>query len=124
MQIAFAFGLSAIIGIAMIRGWEGAFYTLSTMPFSTMTAYVWTVVPLFVLMGFLAMNSGMAEEFFDGVQRWVGKFRGGLANAVIIGNTGFGACTGDAVSAAVTFTAMSLPQMRRFNYNGRMAKVC
>jgi tripartite ATP-independent transporter DctM subunit len=71
-------------------------------------------------MGYVALHSGLAEEFYNGVRKWIGQFRGGLALTVIAGNTGFGACTGDPVSAAVTFTAMSLPQTRRFNYDDKL----
>jgi tripartite ATP-independent transporter DctM subunit len=120
MPVAFAFGLSGFLGIWVVRGLGPALNTIGTVPYTTASMYVWTVVPLFVFMGFLALHSGLAQEFYSGVRRWVGHFRGGLALAVIVGNTGFGACTGDSVSAAITFTAMSLPEMRKFGYSDRL----
>ncbi len=120
MPVAFAFGLSGFLGIWLVRGLGPALNTIGTVPYTTASMYVWTVVPLFVFMGFLALHSGLAQEFYSGVRRWVGHFRGGLALAVIVGNTGFGACTGDSVSAAITFTAMSLPEMRKFKYNDKL----
>jgi len=120
MPVALAFALSGFLGIWVVRGSGAAFNTIGTVPYTTASMYVWTVVPLFVFMGFLALHSGLAEEFYNGVRRWIGHFRGGLALAVIVGNTGFGACTGDPVSAAITFTAMSLPEMRKFKYNDKL----
>jgi tripartite ATP-independent transporter DctM subunit len=120
MPVAFAFGLSGFLGIWLVRGLGPALSTIGTVPYTTASMYVWTVVPLFVFMGFLALHSGLAQEFYSGVRRWVGHFRGGLALAVIMGNTGFGACTGDSLSAAITFTAMSLPEMRKFKYDDKL----
>ena len=120
MPIAIAFAAIGFFGVWAVRGLGPGLSTIGTVPYTTASMYVWTVVPLFVFMGYLALHSGLAEEFYNGVRRWIGHFRGGLALAVIVGNTGFGACTGDPVSAAVTFSAMSLPEMRRFKYNDKL----
>ena len=120
VPIAMAFAATGFVGVWAMRGWGPALSVIGTVPYTTAKTYVWTVVPLFVLMGYVALHSGLAEEFYNGVRKWIGQFRGGLALTVIAGNTGFGACTGDPVSAAVTFTAMSLPQTRKFNYDDKL----
>jgi tripartite ATP-independent transporter DctM subunit len=120
MPIGFAFIIVGFFGVWIVRDWASAINTASAIPYSTMTTYVWTVIPLFMLMGYFALYSGLAEEFFDGVGKWVGHFRGGLASTVIIGNTGFGACTGDPMSSTITFTMVSLPVLRRYKYDDRL----
>jgi len=120
MPIALAFVTAGFIGIWIVRGLNPAFEAIGSVPFATMSMYVWSVVPLFVFMGYLALHTKLAEEFYEGIRRWVGHVRGGLAMTVILGNTGFGACTGDPVSACVTFTAISLPQMRRYHYDDKL----
>jgi len=124
MPIAFAFAFAGFIGIWIVRGLKPAFEAIGSVPFATMSMYVWSVVPLFTFMGYLAFHTNLAGEFYEGIRKWVGQVRGGLAMTVILGNTGFGACTGDPVSACVTFTAISLPQMRRYHYDDKLTLGC
>jgi len=120
MPIAIAFITIGFFGIWMIRGLSAAIFCIRTLPYSSVNFYSWTVIPLFVLMGYFALHSGLAAEFYSGIRRWIGHFRGGLASAVIVGNTAFGACTGAPISSAVTFTEMSLPEMRKYKYDDKM----
>lgn len=120
MPIAIAFITIGFFGIWMVRGLEAAIFCIRTVPYSSVTFYSWTVVPLFVLMGYLALHSGLAADFYSGIRKWIGHFRGGLASAVIVGNTAFGACTGAPISSAITFTEMSLPEMRKYKYDDKM----
>ena len=116
MPIGFAFGIVGFLGIWYVKGSGAALSAVGTIPYATLVKYVWSVMPLFILMGYLALQTKLAEEFYDGVRRWIGQFRGGLASAVILGNTAFGACSGDLISASITFTTISLPQMRKYKY--------
>ena len=116
MPIAIAFSAIGFAGVWYLRGLTAALSTLGTVPYANMTVYIWTVVPLFVLMGYLTMETKLAEEFYTGVRKWVGHYRGGLAATVVLGSAGFGAASGDVIGSAVTFTAISLPEMRKFNY--------
>ena len=116
MPIAIAFSAIGFAGVWYLRGLTAALSTLGTVPYANMTVYIWTVVPLFVLMGYLTMETKLAEEFYTGVRKWVGHYRGGLAATVVLGSAGFGAASGDVIGSAVTFTAISLPEMRKFKY--------
>ncbi|MFX0202019.1 MAG: TRAP transporter large permease [Candidatus Hodarchaeota archaeon] len=116
MPIALAFMTTGFLGLCTTIGFDPALSILGTVPYSSMSMYVWTVVPLFVFMGYLAQHTKLAEEFYDGIRIWLGHLRGGLASAVILGNTAFGACTGDTISSSVTFLTISLPEMRKSKY--------
>lgn len=120
MPLGIAFGAVGFFGTWVVAGWPAARNAIATIPYNTMTTYTWTVMPLFMLMGYFTLYSGIADEFFEGVQKWLGHFRGGLATSVIVGNTGFGACTGDQMAATVTFTAVSLPILRRYRYDDKL----
>ena len=121
MPVAFAFGFIGVTGIMFLKGIQPALAALSTIPYSIMGNYTFTVIPLFTLMGYLAFESKFAEEFYRGIRGWLGSSPGGLASAVVLGNAAFGACTGDSISAATTFTAMSLPEMRKYGYSDRLS---
>jgi len=116
MPIAFAFGIIGFVGIWLLRGFDSALSILGYLPYTTASMYTWSVIPLYALLGYIAKNSRLGEEFFDGISRWVGHFRGGLASAVVLANAGFGAVSGDSLGASATFTAMTLPEMRKKGY--------
>ncbi|MBN1367778.1 MAG: TRAP transporter large permease subunit [Dehalococcoidales bacterium] len=121
MPVAFAFGLIGFFGVVYIKGFEAGFGAIATIPYGVLTRYAFTVIPMFTLMGFLAFESRFAEEFYRGIRGWLGHTRGGMASAVIVGNAAFGACTGDSISAACTFAAMSLPEMRKYKYSDMLS---
>lgn len=116
MPIALAFAVSGFFGISYFVGFRAALSALGTIPYASMNNYVWTTIPLFTFMGYLADEGQLVKEFYAGIRKWVGHFRGGLATSVILGNTAFGACSGNNISASVTFTVMSLPEMRKYGY--------
>jgi tripartite ATP-independent transporter DctM subunit len=116
VPIAFAFGIVGFGGLWCLKGLGPALSALGTVPFSSMNNYAWTVIPLFVFMGYLSLHTKLAEEFYSGVYKWVGSFRGGMATAIIAGNSAFGAVSGDSLSAAVAFTTISLPEARKYKY--------
>lgn len=114
MPIALAFSAVGFGGILYLRGFGAALSALGTIPYSIMTQYIWTVAPLFILMGYITMNTRLAEEFYQGVGKWIGHLKGGLASTIVIGSAGFGAASGDVIGAAVTFSAISIPEMRKY----------
>ena len=52
MPIAIAFITIAFFGIWMVRGPDAAIFSIRTVPYSSVNLYSWTVIPLFVLMGY------------------------------------------------------------------------
>jgi tripartite ATP-independent transporter DctM subunit len=94
---------------------------LGSYPYSYTAVYELAVIPLFVLMGNAAAVSGLGRDLFSTAYAWVGHWRGGLASATIMACAGFAALTGSSVAAAVTMGRVCLPEMRRYNYDPRLA---
>ncbi len=117
VPVAMAMGFAGMLGLGLYIGWPGTLKVCASIPFASLNNYSWSTVPMFLLMGFLAKNTGLAEEFYMGVKAWIGHKKGGLAHAIIIGNAAFGACSGDTIGAAVTYCSMSLPETRKHNYD-------
>jgi tripartite ATP-independent transporter DctM subunit len=107
-------------GIYLIRP-QAALPALGGEIFSEATDYPLTIIPLFVLMGNLAGISGMSRDLYDAAHSWLGHFRGGLASATIVGCAGFSALSGSSLAAAVTMGRVSLPEMKRYNYDDGLA---
>jgi C4-dicarboxylate transporter DctM subunit len=121
MPIGFSMALAGAMGIYFIAGSKTLFNIISHTPFTTAHNYVFTVIPMFVLMGWLAAESGISTDLFIAMNKWLGWMKGGLAMAVSLACAGFGAVCGCSITTAVTMTAIALPEMRRHNYSDQLS---
>lgn len=111
MHIAFALGLAGLAGIIVFRGWEVGLNSAGYSPFTWLNNYQLAVLPLFMLMGYLAFYAGIADDVFETAKKWFGSFSGGLPVATALGNAAFAASSGAGGAAAAVFTKVSLPPM-------------
>ena len=130
-------GLRMPIGMAMVAVGIGGNYVLSlvvpylrfepylkqfkTLLWGTVANYDLSVVPLFVLMGFLAAHANLSRDLFQGLRALVGRVRGGVAMAAIAACAGFGAVCGSSLATASTMGRVALPELQRLNYAPRLA---
>jgi C4-dicarboxylate transporter DctM subunit len=121
LELALAMFVVGFLGFAYIVGLHSALNLLAKDVFESFESYTLTVVPLFVLMGQLAFNAGIAKRLYDTANRFMGHIRGGLAMATVSGCTIFGAICGSAAATAATFAAVSVPEMDRFGYSRRFS---
>ncbi|MBW1788543.1 MAG: TRAP transporter large permease subunit [Deltaproteobacteria bacterium] len=112
-------GLAAIFGYL---GWgPSCFYLFLNQIWGTMDNYILVCIPLFILMAQLLDQSGVAEELFDTMIYLFGPIKGGLAVAVVVVSTLFGACTGIIGASVVTMGLLSMPVFLKYGYNKRLA---
>jgi tripartite ATP-independent transporter DctM subunit len=102
-------------------GWEAAFNLLAKDFFDVLNTYGFTVVPVFILMGQIAYNAGIARRLFDASNKFVGHIPGGLAMATVAGATAFKAICGSSPATAATFASVAVPEMDRFGYDKRLS---
>ncbi|MPY69545.1 MAG: TRAP transporter large permease subunit [Alphaproteobacteria bacterium] len=121
MPIGIAMMLVGFVGIAVLNNADAALHTLGSFPYAYSSVYELSVIPLFVLMGNFAAASGMGRDLYAAAYAWVGHRRGGLASATILACAGFAALSGSSVASAVTMGRVALPEMRRYNYDARLA---
>jgi C4-dicarboxylate transporter DctM subunit len=124
VPVAVCLGLSGFIGLSFIGGWDFALVQLESLPFSLTSTYSYSVLPMFLFMGNLAMNGGMARELYTAADRLIGHFRGGLLHATVAGSAAFSAISGSTVVNATVFTRISLPEMLRHKYSAGVAGAC
>jgi tripartite ATP-independent transporter DctM subunit len=112
-------------GLAVIFGFFGwgpsSFYMFLNQTWGIMDNYILVCIPLFIFMAQLLDQSGVAEELFDTMRYLFGPVRGGMAVAVVVVATLFGACTGIIGASVVTMGLLSMPVMLKYNYNKRLA---
>ena len=94
---------------------------LKGLAFARFSIYDLSVVPLFLLMGHLATQSGLSAGLFRAAAAFVGHWRGGLAQASVLASAAFGSVCGSSVATAATIAQVALPEMRRYRYDGGFA---
>lgn len=121
VPIGVAMGIVGFIGFAVVNSWDSALNLIGLAPYSAVANYVLSVVPLFVLMGHLANETGVGRELYAASQTWLRHRRGGLAMATVMACAGFAAISGSSLATAATMTTVALPEMRKFGYDPRLA---
>jgi tripartite ATP-independent transporter DctM subunit len=124
MSIGIVMGLIGVVGFAYMKGLEPALGLLKTVPYTTFADETLSVMPLFLLMGTFAFESGMSEDMYRTVYVWLGKFRGGLAMATIAACALFAAISGSGIATAATLGRVAMPEMKRYNYHPRLSTGC
>lgn len=124
VPVAVSLGAVGFAGLLLIGGWDLALSQIQTLPYNLTAQYAFAVVPLFVLMGNLALQGGLARELYEAADRWVGHLRGGLYLTTIAGSAAFGAASGSTIVNSTVFTRIALPEMLRLGYSKRLSSAC
>jgi len=124
MRIAYATALCGLLGLWALRGYEPAAGLAGLMPYSESSHYSLLVLPLFVLMGYLAHHAGITRNIYWTARQWLGHLPGGLAIATIFGCAGFAAACGASTASAAVMGRVSLPELKRFGYDEKVAAGC
>ena len=121
MEMAVGMTIIGFIGYAIIISPQAAMQVLANDYFDSLESYAFTVVPLFVLMGQVAFNAGVARRLYDCAHKFLGHIPGGLALATVAGATIFKAICGSIVATSATFASVAVPEMDRFNYAKKLS---
>ena len=121
IELGFAMGLVGFVGFAYLNGFHSAINLLSRDVYDVVTNYGYTVFPLFVLMGQIGFNAGIAVRLYDAAHKFIGHVPGGLAMATVLGATGFKTICGSSAATAATFASVAIPEMERYGYDKKLS---
>lgn len=121
IELAFAMTIMGFVGFAILRSPDAAISMLGKDYFGAFTSYTYTVIPLFVLMGQIVFNSGMAGKLYETVRRYIGHVSGGLALATVVGAAIFKSISGSTLATAATFASVAVPEMDKYGYDRRLS---
>ena len=121
VPIGLALGATALIGIAEIVGWRAALGFLGTMPFEFAANWSLSAIPMFLLMGTIAYQSGMTNSLYSAARLWLGFLPGGLAVATNFACAGFAAASGSSLATTVAMGRIAIPEMKRYGYDDGLA---
>ncbi|MBL6967019.1 MAG: TRAP transporter large permease, partial [Desulfobacteraceae bacterium] len=121
MPVAFVMAMIGYLGFSIMISEQGALSLLSRTVYDVFSSYGLTTIPLFILMGQLAFNSGISRRLYDTGYKFLGSTKGGLAMATVAACTAFGAVCGSSPATAATMATVGLPEMKRYKYADELA---
>jgi len=121
MPVGFAMAFVGLAGFCYLVSPEAGLSLLARDVFTTFSSYTLTVIPMFLFMGSIAYVAGMSRRLYDASYTVFGQMRGGLLMATIIGCAGFAAICGSTSATAAAMGRVSLPEMKRYNYDDSLA---
>ena len=134
MRVAFAAGLAGMIGLIWIfwakKDFGGddfiwaltvAVKTAGQVPHSKISSQALSLIPTFILIGFLAYHAGLTKALFEAAKRWVGWLPGGMAVSTVFATAGFAAVSGASVATSAVFARIAIPEMLQVGYDKRFA---
>lgn len=121
VPIGAGMALVGFLGFGYLVSDVAALTKLALVPFQTVTDYSLAVLPLFLLMAHVVINSGMGRDLFNLASKWFGHRKGGVAIAAVAGSAIFSALSASSIATATTMGLVSIPEMKRLNYNPALA---
>ena len=129
MRVAFAAAFTGLVGLIIIfsmkMGFERGFFVAlkmaGTIPHSKSVTYTLSVLPTFILIGFLAFYAGFTKQLFEAAKRWLGWLPGGMAVGTVFSTAGFAAVSGASVATAAVFARVAIPEMLAAGYSKRLS---
>ena len=121
MPVGMAMLAVGYFGTLILNGDRSANALLVTETFSATSNYSLTVVPLFILMGFLLQHAGVAQALLRELSAGLRGVPGGLGVAVVLVGGVLAASTGVVGASVATLTVIALPSLLRAGYGERRA---
>ncbi|MGE3244943.1 MAG: TRAP transporter large permease [Beijerinckiaceae bacterium] len=119
--IGVALGLVAFFGFWWLTNLDAALSIVRTVPFEFSANWDLTAIPMFLLMGSIVVQSGIAAALFRAAHVWLSGLPGGLAFATNMACAGFGAASGSSVAAAAAMARLAVPEMLKAGYDKALA---
>ena len=121
VPIGVALGGVSFAGFWYMRNLEVALGVVREVPFVFAANWEFTAIPMFLLMGAIANNSGISASLFRTARAWFGAWPGGLAVATNAACAGFAAACGSSIAAAAAMARLAIPEMLKQGYDKGLA---
>jgi tripartite ATP-independent transporter DctM subunit len=121
VRVYVAASVAGLLGLVWMIGWDAGAGMVGTVPHSKTVNYVLSVLPMFVLIGFIAYHAGLTRALFEAAKAWAGWVPGGLAVASVLATAAFSAVSGSSTATAAIFSRVAIPPMLESGYDRRLA---
>ena len=125
IRVAFVAAISGFLGLLWIFsakfGFEKGFMVsvkmVGTIPHSKISTLALSLIPTFILIGFLAYHTGLTKSLFEAAKRWLGWLPGGMGVATVFSAAGFAAVSGASIATSAVFARIAIPEMLKLGYD-------
>jgi len=131
VRVAFATALIGIVGLFLYyfhdkgmpagRAFTITLKLIGQVPHSKTASHVLGLIPVFILIGYLAYFAGLTKALFEAAKRWLGWLPGGMGVATVFATAGFAAVSGASVATSAVFARIAIPEMLALGYDKRFA---
>ncbi|MGJ9385037.1 TRAP transporter large permease [Salipaludibacillus sp. CF4.18] len=121
VSVGLSLFLVGFIGVSLLTDWNVGLAQLATASFGMANSYSLSVIPLFILMGMFMSNTGLGQDMFKAVDKWIGHLRGGLAIATIGASSIFAAISGSTNATTATMARIAIPEMDKYKYQSSLS---
>jgi len=129
VRVAFAAALAGFCGLLWVfsakfgfeKGLLVSIKMAGTIPHSKVSTLALSLIPTFILIGYLAYHAGLTRALFEAAKRWVGWLPGGMGVATVFSTAGFAAVSGASVATSAVFARIAIPEMLKLGYDKQFA---
>lgn len=118
VPVAFAFTFINLVGALVF--WHGDVGQLVTSVYDSIANFAFLPVPLFVLMGEIMFQSGIAARMLDVLDSWMGRLRGRLSILAVMAGVLFATMTGSSTAGVAMLGSLLIPDMEKRGYKKPM----
>jgi tripartite ATP-independent transporter DctM subunit len=120
LPVAFAAGGVGMVFTIILLGPTAASLGV-VRTFTLMNQYLLAAIPLFIFMAAVLERSGIMEELYEIIYRWMGALRGGVASATVVACTLLAAMVGVIGASETTMSMIAIPEMFKRGYDRKLA---
>lgn len=117
VPVAFSMLTVGFVGLVLTQGWEASFVLAGSTMYHAISNWLYIVIPMFILMGEFAGESGAVEDMYSFFKSIMGKVRGTLSIVTIMTSAILAFTTGSSLAATAVMCRISLPEMDRNQYD-------
>jgi len=121
LPLVFSLGGIAVVFLFFLMGPQKGFFIIYYSFLGESSGFLVIAIPLFIFMAYMLERSGVAENLYVMMHRWLGRLRGALAMGTVLISTMMAAMVGLSSAATVTMGVVSLPSMLKRGYNKHIA---
>ncbi|GHC26383.1 MULTISPECIES: TRAP transporter large permease [Gemmobacter] len=121
VPIGVAMGSTAFFGIWAMMGFKPAVGITKAIPFNLIGDWNLSAIPMFLFMGFVAVEAGLTRGLFGAARIFLARIPGGLASSTVFASALFGAASGSSVATSAAFSRIAVPEMLHSKYDPGLA---
>jgi len=121
MPIVLCFFLINIFGMYFFFGGVLGLENLIDSVYASLNSFILLPIPLFILMGDIMFQSGIAPTLIDVIGKWMGRLPGRLALLAVAAGTLLSTLTGTSIASVAMLGSTLVPEMEAQGYKKPMS---